>query len=294
MRNRLGIWAPVLFAGLCGACGDGGDRSVVIPADVSLFAGVYDVEIDDPPAGVDGESVGVVSGSGRELGLTLHPPDAEPLTFYGTLGEDGSLTVNDAFGLVSDVAFFADLEATVRKVEDRFLITGKVDAPGAPSDLLRAFRFEMRRPVGTLSAGSAGSWTFTFPDSPSTCDCSSTAQLALDVKDSGGGSTLPVAELDAMERAVGFFHPGSLLLSPQGRIRISMRYGTPMAETCPFNFQGGHPRPCIVTLAGVLREGDGAGTFLVQEPSFFIPVGPLRPWSATRNGVTTAAGCSGC
>jgi hypothetical protein len=265
---------------------------VVFPPDTSRLTGVYDVVIEDS-AGVVAESVGTAGGSGRELGVTLHPPGVDNLTFDGPIGDDGSLRVDDAFGIVTDVAFFATVEANARQVGDLLLINGTVDAPGAPSESARSFQFEMRRPVGTRSGSSTGAWTFSFAESPGACDCTSTAHLVLEVDDTGLGSTLPVPELDAAEGSVGFFHSGAVLVSPQGMIYIRMHYGTPVAETC-FDLNSGLSRPCTIILMGVLREDHGEGTLSVREPLFLIPFGPLRPWSATRNGVTTAVGCSEC
>jgi hypothetical protein len=113
--------------------------------------------------------------------------------------------------------------------------------------------------------------------------CTSTARLALDVDDTGLGSTLPVPELDAVDGSVGFLHSGAVLVSPQGLIHIRLHYGTPVAETC-FDLNPGLSRPCTVILMGVLREDDGEGTVSVREPLFLIPFGPIRQWSAIRDG----------
>lgn len=282
MRNHIETWALALgVLALVSACGDGenGGPRTVVPSDTTQLVGLYDVRFTGMTVEYTHAAVGSAHGSGRELGVTLYPPGVESVRFNGTLAEDGTLVVADSFGWESDFGFAVTVEARAAMVGDRLRITGTVSE--ASTTLLPAFRFEMERQVGARSDGFSGAWTVAFPESPGTCRCSSSAHLVLSVGSDGRGSTLSTEEVAEGRRIVGFLHEGVALVSPEGRVRVQMIYGTPTPSTCALGASQFQEAPCNVTLSGTLTER-AEGTVLLREPALGIPLGGIGEWSATR------------
>ncbi len=254
-----------------------------MPADTARFDGLYNVQLAGLTVAFDHAGVGMVAGDGDSLVVTLFPPGAENVTFRGTVRRgDGTVTVLESSGVESDFGFEVVAEANALQFGDQLRITGTVrESDDHPIGLFPAFRFEMRRHLGARSDRAAGAWRFAFSESPGTCQCASTAQLLLDVADDGRGSTVATQEFDEEGQQVGFFHAGSALVSPEGRVRLQMPYGTPNEEHCEFQSIPLQPAPpCSVTVTGTLHDHEGAGTVLLREPLLGIPFGGARAWSA--------------
>ena len=256
--------SAVLFA----ACGDSGGHDATLP-NVRKFLGTYDASVTEGPTAMNANAVGVVQrrpDGGAHIHMDINNFDAIDLD--ATSAADGSLTLNGFHieGVDSSVPIAGT--ATIEVCDRERRISGTTE-----DTLGERLSFVMVSPTSGTPTSLVGSYVFSFDPSPSACDCSSAAILALSVKADGRSTLGPGTDANVSSAVVGTFARGTCAVSPMGRLRCMGTYH-------PEGTQGGDVSESIVWQGSLpSASSPGIGEFLRGSPPSLFLTGQ---WSATR------------
>lgn len=262
-KSTLVVALVIGFVGCGGGGGgDGGHDSAQVPSAAEL-AGTYDLTARQ--GGSSPDSVGQVNVDGDKLrvGMILNGS----VNVSGVLRDDGSIEL-EGTQLVGDVLNPVTGSARAEERDGVRRISGHIRIAGADLD------FTMERPVGADVSVFRGRYELVFAKSPSPCHCATTAEISVIIGADGTGTSSAADEFNASAIAVAFFEPGAALVSPSGRLSLSMAYSTPPHAGCaPVTGIG----PCAIRLSGTLSPPDDgsatSGRFHLESPLTLMHLG---------------------
>ena len=248
-----------------------------VPVNVADFVGVYDADATGggfSPA----YAIAVVDGGAGSITIVLLLDGHTSMTLSGSVDDDGVAALSGQGVFQDDIFITPTGTATLSTDGDVQRIEGTMQGGFG-----FVASFQLARPIAATSDGFTGTYRVAFVPSPGGCECTTTADLTLEVESDGSAeSTTAADETDAVSTLQGTFDAGDCFVTASGRLYCELPYETtfvpPPDELIP-------PDPSfLVTLTGELDASSGtvSGSGVTSAPIYPTPYFLGGSWLATR------------